>query len=143
MQLAVPFPDVVVERDTIARARGKFLRGPLIEQDAGGCTLPEEAIVGGDERIWNLARAYTNGVGEVGEDRLGFESRLLRGGENGRGQVVAHNIAGRFERSTAARIERPQRQSQIFERISFAQHCLDGRSCWLARYEDRVHFSRL
>ena len=55
MKLTVSFPDVVIERDAIARARSKFLRGPIIEQDAGGRTLAEEAIVGSDERVWNLA----------------------------------------------------------------------------------------
>src|SRR6266481_2386279 len=97
MKLAVSFPDVVIERDAIARPRGKLLRSPIIEQNAGALALPEQAIIGGHERVWNLARAHTNRVGEVGIDRLGFEAQLARSGENDRGEVVAQNIAGRFQ----------------------------------------------
>src|SRR5678809_976279 len=101
MQLTVAFPDVVIERNAIARARAKFLGGPVIEQDAGWRGVLEKAIVGGDERVWNLARVYANRVGKIGVDGLRFERRLPRRGESGRGQIVAQNIAGRFERSTA------------------------------------------
>ena len=72
VELAVTFPDVVVERNGVARARIQLFRGPIVQEDAGRLAGLEKCIIGGYDRVRDLARTHANGVGQISVNGFGL-----------------------------------------------------------------------
>ena len=62
VELAVAFPDVVIERDGVAGARGQFLCRPVIQKDAGASVPAGKNASSAVTSEYGISRAPTRMV---------------------------------------------------------------------------------